>query len=179
LILLDLMLPGVDGLEVCKLLKADPATSGIRIVMLTARGGEADVVTGLELGADDYIPKPFSPRILMARVKAVLRRAQGPAAAASVLSIGKLRIDLDRHEVKAGGKRCDLTASEFKLLHYMAQQPGRVFTRDQLIDAARGADVVVGDRTVDVHIASLRRKLSAYGDFIETVRGIGYRFRDQ
>jgi len=178
LILLDLMLPGIDGLEVCKALKADPATASIRIVMLTAKGEEADIVTGLELGADDYVPKPFSPRVLLARVKAVLRRRQEARAESAVLRIGGLHIDPDRHEVKAHGERCELTATEFRLLRHMVQRPGRVFTRDQLINAARGDDVVVVDRTVDVHIASLRRKLGECGGLIETVRGIGYRFRD-
>jgi DNA-binding response OmpR family regulator len=178
LILLDLMLPGIDGLEVCKALKAAPGTASIRIVMLTAKGEEADIVTGLELGADDYVPKPFSPRVLLARVKAVLRRRQEARAESAVLSIGGLHIDPARHEVKLHGELCELTATEFKLLHHMVQRPGRVFTRDQLINAARGDDVIVVDRTVDVHIASLRRKLGECGGLIETVRGIGYRFRD-
>ena len=178
LILLDLMLPGVDGLEVCRLLKADPTTSAIRVIMLTAKGEEADIVAGLELGADDYVPKPFSPRVLMARVKAVLRRGGEPAAEEALLKIGDLLVDPARHEVKVRGELCELTATEFKLLHHMAQRPGRVFTRDQLINAARGDDVVVVDRTVDVHVAALRRKLGPCGDFIETVRGVGYRFKD-
>ncbi len=178
LILLDLMLPRVDGLEVCRRIKADAATADTRIIMLTAKGEEADVVAGLELGADDYVPKPFSPRVLLARIRAVLRRAQGPAEA-GILRAGDLTIDPARHEVKANGERCELTATEFKLLQHMASQPGRVFTRNRLIDAARGDDVVVVDRTVDVHIASLRKKLGACGELIETVRGIGYRFREQ
>ena len=178
LILLDLMLPGVDGLEVCKVLKADPGTAAIRIIMLTAKGEEADIVTGLEMGADDYVPKPFSPRVLLARVKAVLRRKQEPEPEAAVLEVGDVAIDPDRHEVKVRGDLCELTATEFKILHHMAQRPGRVFTRDQLISAARGEDVVVVDRTIDVHVASLRKKLGRCGDLIETVRGIGYRFRD-
>jgi len=178
LILLDLMLPGVDGLEDCRLLKSDPTTSAIRVIMLTAKGEEADIVAGLELGADDYVPKPFSPRVLMARVKAVLRRGGEPAAEEAVLKIGDLLVGPARHEVKVRGELCELTATEFKLLHHMAQRPGRVFTRDQLINAARGDDVVVVDRTVDVHVAALRRKLGLCGDLIETVRGIGYRFKD-
>jgi len=178
LILLDLMLPGVDGLEVCRLLKADPTTSAIRVIMLTAKGEEADIVAGLELGADDYVPKPFSPRVLMARVKAVLRRGGEPATEEAVLKIGDLLVDPVRHEVKVRGELCELTATEFKLLHHMAQRPGRVFTRDQLINAARGDEVVVVDRTVDVHVAALRRKLGPCGDLIETVRGVGYRFKD-
>jgi DNA-binding response OmpR family regulator len=180
LILLDIMLPEVNGLEVCKRLKADPDTASIRIIMLTARGEEADIVAGLELGADDYVSKPFSPRVLLARVRAVLRRAKAPApGAAPVLKIKGLHIDSERYEVKLDGEPCPLTLTEFKLLQHMAQRRGRVFTRYQLISASRGGDVVVVDRTADVHIASLRRKLGDYGDYIETVRGIGYRFRDE
>jgi two-component system phosphate regulon response regulator PhoB len=147
--------------------------------MLTAKGEETDIVAGLELGADDYVPKPFSPRVLVARVKAVLRRRKELPEVPGVLRIGDLMIDPGRHEVKVRGELCDLTATEFKLLHHMAQRPGRVFTRDHLINAVRGSDAVVTDRTVDVHIASLRKKLGDCGDIIETVRGVGYRFRDQ
>lgn len=179
LILLDLMLPGVDGLEVCRLLKADAATSHIHVVMLTAKGEEADIVAGLELGADDYVSKPFSPRVLLARVKAVLRRHSEQVEMHDKLQIGGLLIDPARHEVKVHGNPCDLTATEFKLLEHMARRPGRVFTRVQLINAARGEDVVIVDRTVDVHISSLRRKLGKCGHLIETIRGVGYRFRDQ
>ena len=179
LVILDLMLPGIDGLEVCRQLKAAAETRGIPIVMLTAKSEEADVVVGLELGADDYVTKPFSPRVLLARVKAVLRRR---AVAASddkaTLRMGDLAIDPGRHEVLAQGEGVSLTYTEFRILHFLARRPGWVFTRYQIVDGAQGEDVVVTDRSVDVHIASLRRKLGSCGKLIETVRGVGYRFKD-
>ena len=179
LILLDLMLPGTDGLEVCKLLKADPRTAGVPIIMLTAKGEEADVVTGLELGADDYMTKPFSPRVLVARVRAVLRR--GAASATddrAVVKVGELVIDPGRHEVMARGESVELTFTEFRILHLLARRPGWVFTRYQIVDGVRGADAIVTDRSVDVHIVSLRRKLGDLSDYVETVRGVGYRMKD-
>jgi two-component system phosphate regulon response regulator PhoB len=179
LILLDLMLPGTDGLEVCKILKNDPRTTSVPIVMLTAKGEEADIVTGLELGADDYVTKPFSPRVLLARIKAVLRRAQSrvPDESSSV-KVGDLVIHPSRHEVLADGEPVELTYTEFRLLHFLARRPGWVFTRYQIVDGVRGPDAIVTDRSVDVHIVSLRRKLGDLGSYIETVRGVGYRMKD-
>jgi two-component system alkaline phosphatase synthesis response regulator PhoP len=179
LVLLDLMLPGVDGLEVCNTLKRDHKTANIPVVMLTARGEEADIVSGLELGADDYITKPFSPRVMLARIRAVLRRrSQKPAEEKTILKLRDLVIHPGRHEVTVRGKRADLTSTEFKILHLLARRPGWVFTRQQIIDATRGEEYPVTDRSVDVHIVGLRRKLGAIGKQIETVHGVGYRFRE-
>jgi len=179
LLVLDLMLPGVDGLEVCKALKADSKTAHVPIVMLTAKGEEADVVTGLELGADDYVTKPFSPRVLLARVRAVLRRGSRAAVnEENVVQIDDLVIHPGRREVRVAGKRVDLTFTEFGILHFLARRPGWVFTRYQIIDGVRGEDYVVTDRSVDVQIAGLRKKLGKRADCIETVRGVGYRFRE-
>jgi len=182
-VVLDLMLPGVDGLEVCRRMKGDPTLAHIPIVMLTAKGTEADIVTGLELGASDYVTKPFSPRVLTARVKAVLRRETEVADDGGVVRVGELVIHPGRHEVLAGDVPVNLTATEFRILVYLARRPGWVFTRQQIVDAAQGDDVFVAerfvtDRSVDVHIVSLRRKLGACGASIETVRGVGYRLRD-
>jgi len=180
LILLDLMLPGIDGLEVCRLLKQDNRTSSIPIIMLTARGDEADIVAGLEVGADDYITKPFSPRVMMARVKTVMRRiGDAQPKKDDVISLKGLVIHPGRHEVSVKGKPVNLTSTEFQLLHQLARRAGWVFTRQQLIDAARGEDYPVTDRSVDVHVVGLRKKLGEYGRMIETVRGVGYRFREK
>lgn len=178
LIVLDLMLPGIDGLEVARILKNQPETAGIPIVMLTAKGEEPDVVAGLELGADDYVVKPFSPRILLARIRAVLRRRQGPPDSSEVVKIHNLVIHPGRREVLADGRPVRLTFTEFGILHYLVQRPGWVFTRTQIVDAVRGTDYFVTDRSVDVQIAGLRKKLGASGRLIETVRGVGYRFRE-
>jgi two-component system phosphate regulon response regulator PhoB len=176
---LDLMLPGIDGLEVARQLKQDLKTAGIPIVMLTAKGEEADIVTGLELGADDYITKPFSPRVLIARIKAVLRRqSTQPKDPDQILNIGYLTIDSGRRAVSAAGNNVDLTFSEFEILLYLAARPGWVFTRSQIVDAVRGDNYPVTDRSVDVQIAGLRKKLGLHGDYIETVRGVGYRFKE-
>jgi two-component system phosphate regulon response regulator PhoB len=180
LIVLDLMLPGVGGLEVCRLLKGDPVTAPIAVVMLTAKGDEADIVAGLELGADDYVTKPFSPRVLLARVRAVLRRKSSePADEHSVISAGKLSLHPGRHEVLVDGEPVELTATEFRILHFLARRPGWVFTRYQIVDGAQGSDTMVTDRSVDVHMVSLRRKLGKCADCIETVRGVGYRLKEQ
>jgi two-component system phosphate regulon response regulator PhoB len=180
LILLDLMLPGLDGLEVAKALKNDPKTKAIPIIMLTAKGEDADVVSGLELGADDYITKPFSPRVLSARVKAVLRRrTREPVDETKVVTLYELEIHPGRRSVTAGGKPVDLTFTEFQLLLVLARRPGWVFTRSQIVDAVRGSDYPVTDRSVDVQVVGLRKKLGAYGSYIETVRGVGYRFREK
>jgi two-component system phosphate regulon response regulator PhoB len=180
LVILDLMLPGIDGLEVAKRLQNDPKTKPIPIVMLTAKGEEADIVTGLELGADDYIPKPFSPRVLVARVRAVFRRsAPKTDEASAIVRIRELEIDPGRRSVLADGKPLDLTFTEFQVLYILARRPGWVFTRSQIVDAVRGSDYPVTDRSVDVQIVGLRKKLGAYGRYIETVRGVGYRFRER
>lgn len=180
LIVLDLMLPGLDGLEVAKALKADARTRGVPVVMLTAKGEDADVVTGLEIGADDYITKPFSPRVLTARVKAVLRRrSKGSLDDSRVVTIHELEIHPGRRAVLAGGRALELTFTEFQLLTVLARRPGWVFTRSQIVDAVRGSDYPVTDRSVDVHVVGLRKKLGAYGHYIETVRGVGYRFKER
>jgi len=179
LIVLDLMLPGMDGFAVCRQLKNDSHTAHIPIVMLTVKGEESDIVVGLELGADDYITKPFSPMVLLARIKAVLRRKEKePIAESDVMTIGDLTIHPGRHEVLVQGKPAELTATEFRILHLMARKPGWVFTRYQIVDAARGENIAVTDRSVDFHITSLRRKLGPCSDYIETVWGVGYRFKE-
>jgi two-component system, OmpR family, alkaline phosphatase synthesis response regulator PhoP len=179
LLLLDLMLPGMDGLEVCRTLKRDPGTSGLAVIMLTAKGEEADIVTGLELGADDYVTKPFSPKVLLARVRAVLRRRGRPARDKSaVIRIRDIAIDPGRHEVRVGDEPVELTFTEFRLLQLLAARPGWVFTRYQIVNAIRGEDYVVTDRSVDVQVVGLRKKLGHAGAYIETVRGVGYRFKD-
>ena len=177
-VLLDLMLPGMDGLETCKVLKNDAKTAHVPVIMLTARGEEADVVSGLELGADDYVTKPFSPRVLLARIKAVLRRkpADGDDDSAT-LKIHDIVIHPGRHEVLVHGKPVELTHTEFLILHLLARRPGWVFTRQQIIDTARG-DAPVTDRSVDVHIVGLRKKIAPCGKYIETVRGVGYRLKE-
>ncbi len=178
-IILDLMLPGIDGLDVCKVLKHDGKTAHIPVLMLTAKGEEADIVAGLELGADDYVTKPFSPRILLARLRAVLRRdRRSPPDDTEVLNIHELVIHPGRHEVRVGDESVELTYTEFSILHFLARQPGWVFTRYQIIDGVRGANYAVTDRSVDVQIAGLRKKLGDAGGYIETVRGVGYRFKE-
>lgn len=179
LILLDLMLPEIDGLEVCRRLKRDPRTQKLPIVMLTAKGEEADIVAGLELGADDYITKPFSPRVLLARVRAVLRRQErGDLPEDAQLTIHDLVIHPGRREVLLGGKPIDLTFTEFGVLHLLARRPGWVFTRYQIVDAIRGEHYAVTERAVDVQIAGLRKKMGDAGHYIQTVRGVGYKFKE-
>ncbi len=179
LILLDLMLPGIDGFEVTRRLKEDASTRDIPIVMLTAKGEDADVITGLELGADDYIPKPFSPKVLIARIRAVLRRRAQRADENQKLLIEEhgILIDVGRQEVKVAGHPVRLTLTEFSILNLLAQKPGWIFTRAQIIDKIRGVDYPVTDRSVDVQIVGLRKKLGSAGENIETIRGVGYRFR--
>jgi len=180
LIVLDLMLPGMDGLEVAKFLRNNPETQNIPIVMLTAKGEESDVVTGLELGGDDYVTKPFSPRILVARVNAVLRRkATELPDGFEAVKIHKLVIHPGRREVRVDGDPVDLTFTEFGILSYLVRRPGWVFTRSQIVDAVRGTDYFVTDRSVDVQIVGLRKKLGSAGKYIETVRGVGYRFKGE
>jgi two-component system alkaline phosphatase synthesis response regulator PhoP len=177
-VVLDLMLPGIDGLEVCKRLKADPKTHQTAVVMLTAKGEEADIVTGLELGADDYVTKPFSGKVLVARVRRLLRKQRDEVDEQAMVSIHDLTIDPSRHEVLVGDKVVALTLTEFNILHTLARRPGRVFTRYQIVDSIHGSDYLVTDRAVDVQIVSLRKKLGACAKYIETVRGVGYRFMD-
>ncbi|RLC36984.1 DNA-binding response regulator [candidate division Kazan bacterium] len=181
LVLLDLMLPGVDGIEVCRRIKGNSATQHIPVIMLTAKSEETDIVVGLELGADDYITKPFSPRVLLARIKAVLRRRihQDVDDQIDTIHYADLVISPDRFEVMLGDRQVDLTATEFRILLLLVRRPGWVFTRSQIVDAARGEDYPVTDRSVDVHIASLRKKLGSSGYLIETVRGVGYRLKAQ
>jgi two-component system phosphate regulon response regulator PhoB len=178
LVVLDLMLPGLDGLELCRRIKADPRTARTRILILTAKGEETDIVVGLELGADDYIVKPFSPRILRARVKAVLRRESQTGGEVPPTKILGLTIDTERYQVKVGGVPVDLTSTEFKILKVLTRRPGWVLTRGQIVEAVKGDDYLVTDRSVDVHITSIRKKLGAVGVAIETVRGVGYRFKE-
>jgi len=181
LILLDLMLPGLDGLELTRLLKRDAGTSRVPIVMLTARGEEVDRIVGLELGADDYISKPFSPREVVLRVKAVLRRLQaggdGAESPAETLSIGGIRLDIAGHRLMVNGEEAPLTATEFRLLKLLIERSGRVQTRGQLLSDVWGYAEDIDSRTVDTHIRRLRRKLGDEADRIETVIGVGYRLR--
>jgi DNA-binding response OmpR family regulator len=177
LIVLDLMLPEVDGLEVCKILRRDPATAMIPIVMLTARAAEMDRVLGLELGADDYVTKPFSPRELVLRIRKLLARVKAADEPAAQLRFGTLAVDVPRHEVSVGGNAVDLTATEFKLLEILARRRGRVQTRDRLLLDVWGYDTPIDSRTVDTHMRRLREKLGTAADFLETIRGVGYRFR--
>lgn len=180
LVLLDLMLPGMDGIQICKALKSDEETRHILIIMVTAKGEETDVVSGLGAGADDYISKPFSPREMVARVKAALRRADmfKKAETSESIVVDELIIDTVKHKVFNCGEEIKLTATEFRLLHFLASNSGRVFSRDQLISSAVGDGMVVVDRNIDVHVRALRKKLEADPPYIETIRGVGYRFRE-
>ncbi len=179
LVLLDLMLPGIDGLEVCRRLKADPDTAHLPIVMVTAKGEESDIITGLELGADDYVTKPFSPKVLTARIRAIQRRrGRAHVTDEDILKIDDMVIHPGRHEVTVDGERVDLTFTEFRILHILARRPGWVFTRRQIVDAIHGETYPVTERAVDVQVVALRRKLGDAGDRIETVRGVGYRLKD-
>lgn len=178
LVILDLMLPGIDGLEICRRLKKEPATSHTPVIMLTAKGEEVDRIVGLELGADDYVVKPFSPRELMLRVKAVLRRSTSvDDGQPSLWEQEGLRVDFDAHTVEVDGEPSPLTATEFKLLSELINGRGKVQTRDHLLDTVWDTHFEGYSRTVDTHIRRLRQKLGSYADWIETVRGVGYRFR--
>lgn len=181
LILLDLMLPGIDGLEICRRLRQAEETEKIPIIMLTARGEESDIVRGLELGADDYVTKPFSIKVLQARIQTVLRRQSemGQVEDQDELCIGGLTIHTGRNLVQVEGTPIELTFTEFRVLAALASRPGWVFTRYQIVNAVRGEDYSVTDRAVDVQIAGLRKKLGSCGHYIETVRGVGYRFKEQ
>jgi two-component system phosphate regulon response regulator PhoB len=178
LILLDLMLPVMDGLEVCRQLRGGEQTRKIPILMLTAKGEETDQLVGFSLGADDYVTKPFSVKVLLQRIKAIQRRFQGEGELADVIDHLGVRLDRVRHQVSVNAKPTELTPTEFRLLECFLRQPGRAFTRPQLMDAAMGEEAVVLERTIDVHVKSLRRKLGPAGKLIETVRGLGYRLRE-
>jgi two-component system phosphate regulon response regulator PhoB len=178
LVILDLMLPRLDGLEVCRQIRAGKQTRTIPIIMLTAKGEETDQVVGFSVGADDYVVKPFSPKVLLQRIRALQRRAEANNAPQDVIEHLGVVVDKIKHRATAGGQEVDLTPTEFRLLECMLRQPGRAFTRQQLMDFAIEEGAVVLERTIDVHVKSLRRKLGAERDFIETVRGVGYRFRE-
>jgi len=180
LAVLDIMLPGIDGLEICRMLKSKTSTNSVPIIMLTAKASEADIVVGLELGADDYIVKPFSPRELVARVKTVLRRTTAIEDQGNVIRIGPLVVNTEKYEVSVEGNKLNLTTTEFKILELLAEGKGRVFTRDQLLKKKRlwGDDKLVYDRTIDVHIKNLREKLGIAGNMIKTVRSIGYKLEE-
>jgi two-component system phosphate regulon response regulator PhoB len=180
LILLDLMLPGIDGLRVCKIIKNDSKTEHIPVIMLTAKGEEADIVTGLEMGADDYIPKPFSTKVLIARIRSVLRRINTPEKTETnaVVKRHDLVINPGRREIILKGEPLTLTFSEFEILYLLAKRPGWVYTRNQIVNEVKGDDYPVTERAIDVQIVGLRKKLGSYGKNIETIRGVGYRFKD-
>ena len=177
-VILDLMLPGMSGLDVCRALRDSDKTRGIPILMLTAKAEEADQVIGFSLGADDYVTKPFSVKVLVQRVKALQRRSKGPTDAADVIDYMQVRIDRVKHKAAVDGRELTLTPTEFRLLESLIRQPGRAFTRLQLIDAAIGGGSIVLERTIDVHVKSLRRKLGR-PDLIQTVQGVGYRFQEE
>jgi two-component system alkaline phosphatase synthesis response regulator PhoP len=181
LVLLDIMLPGLDGLEICRRLRADPSNANTSIIIVSAKGEENDVVLGLGLGADDYIAKPFSPRELLARVKAVLRRRVSTQSTStkSSITVDQLEIDVEKFTAFVDGEKINLTATEFRLLHFLASNRGRVFTRDQLLGQSSGNDAMVIDRNIDVHVRAIRKKLGSNQQYIETIRGVGYRFKDQ
>ncbi|MFH2055974.1 MAG: response regulator [bacterium] len=178
LIVLDLMLPGLSGIDVCRLLKNDPKTQQLPIIILSAKGEESDIVTGLEIGADDYLTKPFSPRVLVARIRTVLRRKTQPRTGLETVKVHDVVIHPGRHEVLVKNKRIDLTPTQFRVLHFLASRPGWVFTRYQIVDGIREEETVVTDRSIDVQIVGLRKRLGSAGKYIETVRGVGYRFQE-
>jgi two-component system, OmpR family, alkaline phosphatase synthesis response regulator PhoP len=179
LIVLDLMLPGIDGLEVCKILKNDSKTQHIPVIMLTAKSEDSDIITGLEIGADDYLAKPFTPKVLIARVRTVLRRkAKANVKETATVRVHDIVIDPGRHEVTVAGEVVDLTLTEFLILHLLARHPGWVFSRYQIVNESRGEETIVTDRAVDVQIVGLRRKLGDAGKYVETVRGVGYKLSE-
>lgn len=180
LVILDLMLPGLDGLEVCRRLRGRSDADNVPVIMVTAKGEESDIVTGLELGADDYLVKPFSPKVLVARVRNVLRRVRGeePVPGDGVMQRHGISIDPRRREVRVEEQPVEMTFTEFNILQFLVRRPGWVFTRSQIVDAVRGNDYHVTERSVDVHILGLRKKLGKHGNVIETVRGVGYRFKE-
>lgn len=178
IIVLDLMLPEMDGIDVCRQMRSDPVLKNMLILMLTARSEESDQLVGFTAGADDYVTKPFSVKVLLQRIRALLRRREAEQKSGDVLSSQGVVVDRVRHRAMAGGRPLDLTPTEFGLLQAMIRQPGRAFSRNELIDSALGSDAIVLERTIDVHIRALRRKLGNHASLIETVRGVGYRFRE-
>lgn len=178
MIILDLMLPGIDGLTICKKLKADSRTQNIPVIMLTAKSEDSDVVTGLEIGADDYITKPFSPKVLIARIRRLLHRNIAQDLEKTPVKIHEIVIDPSRRQVMVKNKQVELTFTEFNILYALTKRPGMVFTRYQIVDVVHGQDYLVTDRAIDVQMVSLRKKLGPAGKYIETVRGVGYRFKD-
>jgi two-component system phosphate regulon response regulator PhoB len=178
LVVLDLMLPIIDGLEICRRLRADPVTRNTLVLMLTAKSEETDQVAGFSVGTDDYVTKPFSVKILLERIRALIRRREGNVLNGDILVSQGVLVDRERHRVTLGDQLLDLTPSEFGLLEALIRQPGRVFSRSELIDSALGGDSLVLERTIDVHVRALRKKMDVHAPLIETVRGIGYRFRD-
>jgi two-component system alkaline phosphatase synthesis response regulator PhoP len=179
LVILDIMLPGLNGLDVCRKIKSNPDTKGIPVIMISAKSEELDVILGLELGADDYVSKPFSVKVLLSRIRVVLRRGKEPEVAQKVMTFGAFTLDLERYQLHKKGKGIPLTRSEFNILKRMLSNRGKVLSRNQLLDEIAGDDVYIVDRNIDVHIASLRKKLGPNFQNIETVRGIGYRFIDE
>lgn len=179
LVILDIMLPGIDGLSVLKELRSKPETKNLKVIILTAKGEETDIVVGLELGADDYMTKPFSPKELLARIKAVIRRDQASFEPQSeIIQTGPIQIDIGRHEITLHGETIPFTLAEFNILKLLASRPGRVFTRDQILEQVAGNDTYLVDRNVDVHVRSIRKKLGSDKDIITTIRGVGYKCKD-
>lgn len=179
LVILDVMLPGLNGFDVCRRIKNNPELRSIPVIMLTAKAEELDIVLGLELGADDYVPKPFSPKVLMTRAKAILRRNREPEKGQKVVKFGEFTLDIDRYLLRKGEETIGITLSEFGILRRLLTNRGKVLTRNQLLDDIHNDDAFVVDRNIDVHIASLRKKLGPTFNWIETVRGIGYRFKEE
>ena len=179
LLVLDLMLPGLDGLELCRILRSEPVTKRLPIIMLTAKAEETDKIVGLEMGADDYLTKPFSPKELMARIRAVFRRNQPPEETKTVLNYGKIMLDGERHVLSVSKKEVELTAKEFGLLEYLLKRPGRVLSREQILNAVWGQDYYGGNRTVDVHIRHLRKKIPLLDSAILTVKSFGYKIKEE
>lgn len=178
LVILDIMLPGENGLDICRKMKGNPELKNIPVVILSAKGEELDVVLGLELGADDYVPKPFSPKVLFSRIKAILRRGKEPEKTIKTIKFGEFHLEIDRYLLRKTDKVIPLTLSEFGILRRLVGNRGKVLTRNQLLDDINNDDAFIVDRNIDVHIASLRKKLGPTFDWIETVRGVGYRFRE-
>ncbi|MDE3045065.1 MAG: response regulator transcription factor [Verrucomicrobiota bacterium] len=179
LVILDIMLPGENGLDICRKMKGNPDLKNIPVIILSAKGEELDVILGLELGADDYVPKPFSPKVLFSRVKAILRRGKEPEKIAKMVKFGEFQLEIDRYLLRKTDKVIPLTLSEFGILRRLVGNRGKVLTRNQLLDDINNDDAFIVDRNIDVHIASLRKKLGPTFDWIETVRGVGYRFREE
>ncbi|MCH1429171.1 MAG: response regulator transcription factor [Chlamydiales bacterium] len=177
-VILDLMLPGMHGLDVCRKIKGNQETKHIPVLMLTAKSEELDVILGLELGADDYITKPFSPKVLFSRIKAVLRRNSAPKSTPKIISFGDFTLDVDRYLLFKSDEKIQVTLSEFGIIRKLSSHPGQVLSRNQLLDEVSNEDAFIMDRNIDVHVASLRKKLGPNFDWIETVRGVGYRFKD-